>query len=84
LTPQGADQFWIAGRAAELGAGVVLAGDAGPSDLRESLERVLCEQEYSRAASRIGESLRGAGGYVKAADEIIAFRSARCSDPEKS
>jgi len=84
LTPQGADQFWIAGRVAELGAGIVLKGDAVPLALRETVESVLGDPKYSRAAGRIGESLRGAGGYVKAADEIISFRRALCSSSEKN
>ncbi len=77
LAPQGADQFWIAGRVAELDAGLVLERDAEPADLRESVQRVLDDQRYSQAATRIGESLRSAGGCAKAADEIIAFRRAR-------
>jgi len=78
--PQGADQFWIAARTAELGAAIVRERDASPGDLRESVERVLGDPRYSRAAARIGESLRRAGGYPKAAGEIIAFQRARCPE----
>jgi len=77
VAPQGADQFWIASRVAELGAGIVLGRGADASDLREAVERVLADRRYSQAAARIGESLRNAGGYRKAADEILAFRGAR-------
>lgn len=73
LAPQSADQFWISGRVAELGAGVLLADD----DIRESVERVLEDRRYSVRAAAIGESLRAAGGSEKAASEIIDFRRAR-------
>jgi MGT family glycosyltransferase len=73
LAPQAADQFWISARVAELGAGIRLGG------IRECVNAILSNPEYRVAAQRIGQSLRAAGGHMRAADTIQSFmtRSAR-------
>jgi len=71
LAPQAADQFWISGRAAELGAGIVLGASRLPAGaIRASVVQVLCGAGYASAAARIAHSLHAAGGHTKAADEI--------------
>ena len=71
LVPQAADQFWIAQRTAEMGAGVVLDQvRLKPGDIRQSLVEVLSGSAYAAAAARIAQSLHAAGGHVRAADLI--------------
>lgn len=69
MAPQAADQFWISGRVAELGAGLVLESGA----IRSSVAKVLVCADYRAASERIGGSLRAAGGHMRAADEIERF-----------
>jgi MGT family glycosyltransferase len=79
MAPQGADQFWISSRVAELGAGLVVDSDGLKAAairggiIRQSIEKVLCETGYRAAAARIGFSLRAAGGPRKAAAIIHDF-----------
>lgn len=74
MAPQGADQFWISARAAELGAGLVLdAQGMKAGDVRRSVIQVVAEKNYAASAARLGASLRAAGGCQRAADEIQAF-----------
>ncbi|MDO3680154.1 macrolide family glycosyltransferase [Paenibacillus ehimensis] len=76
LVPQGADQPRVAGRVAELGAGVALEKTELTVELlRDTVNRVLETPSYREAAARIGESLRSAGGARQAADEIIKYVS---------
>jgi MGT family glycosyltransferase len=71
LAPQGADQFWISSRVAELGAGLIF--DDHPQAIRLGLQTLLADPRYAAAATRIGASLRTAGGSKQAAREIAAF-----------
>jgi MGT family glycosyltransferase len=74
VAPQAADQFWISARAAELGAAVVLDQlrmEAGA--IRGSVAKIISDASYADAAARVGASLRAAGGYMRAADEIQRF-----------
>jgi UDP:flavonoid glycosyltransferase YjiC (YdhE family) len=65
-------------RVAETGAGVLL-GDRYPygrvtaAELRAALDTILKEASYRQQAARIGETLKAAGGYRRAADEIETF-----------
>jgi UDP:flavonoid glycosyltransferase YjiC (YdhE family) len=71
MAPLAADQFWISARVVELGAGMVLdASRLKPGAIRASVAKVLCGGSYAGAAARIAQSLQGAGGHSKAADEI--------------
>ncbi|HZS01110.1 MAG TPA: nucleotide disphospho-sugar-binding domain-containing protein, partial [Chloroflexota bacterium] len=75
VVPQGADQPWIAQRVADLGAGQQLSSRGLTARrLRRAADQILAEPAYAAAAARIGETLRGAGGYQRAADEIEAFK----------
>ncbi len=72
--PQIGDQFFVGHRVAELGAGITLStNQIDPEVLREQVEQILADDSYRANARRIGESLRAAGGYVKAADEVVGF-----------
>jgi MGT family glycosyltransferase len=73
MAPQAADQFWISARVAELGAGLVIESPVKAHAIRCSVAKVLSDGRYAAAAARIGASLRAAGGYVRAADEIQNF-----------
>jgi MGT family glycosyltransferase len=72
VIPQSADQPVIAGQVANTGAGVQLDMQALSADqLREAAKRVLSQESFKKAASAIGASLRQAGGYRQAVDEIF-------------
>ena len=49
-----ADQPYLARRVASLGAGIVVDEDAPPSEIRETVERVLAEGNFRQAAAAIG------------------------------
>jgi MGT family glycosyltransferase len=77
--PQMSEQAIVAERARALGAGLTLRNDrATAAALRDSVRRVLDDESFARGAREIGESLRSAGGFERAGDEVLAFtRSAR-------
>ncbi len=87
LAPQQLEQATVAKRVEQLGAGMTLAAGApsahdrvSVSELQIAVARMLNAAEpYQRAAQRIGESFRNAGGAVRAADEIMAFTRQRRS-----
>jgi MGT family glycosyltransferase len=78
VVPHQFEQLLNGRRVAETGAGVLL-GDAYPygrvtaAELRGGLDSVLGNPAYRQNAARIGESLKKAGGYSKAADEIEGY-----------
>jgi MGT family glycosyltransferase len=74
VVPQRGDQHVVAARVAELGAGLrVLPHEATPERLREAAAAVLGEPAFRERARELGATLRAAGGYVRAADEVIDF-----------
>jgi MGT family glycosyltransferase len=77
LVPQQVEQNYVAGRAEELGVGVKLSNNQITAQrLREAAARILSGESYHQNATRVGESLRGAGGYQRAVDEIFAMKDA--------
>ncbi|TXK84589.1 macrolide family glycosyltransferase [Paenibacillus sp. N3.4] len=75
VIPMAADQPIVAGRVAELGAGKQLDRDALTADLLyESVKELLHAEAYRTNSSRIGTSLRVAGGKKKALEHILAFK----------
>jgi MGT family glycosyltransferase len=77
VVPQMADQFWVAKRVEELGAGKRLPlQKIDAALLRRVAEEVLFQPAYAQAAARVGKSLREAGGQQKATDEIQLFQHA--------
>jgi MGT family glycosyltransferase len=72
LVPQQDEQRFVAQRIEGLGAGVMLHNTTPTSkDLYEVARRVLENAGYRDAATKVGESLRSAGGYPRAADEVL-------------
>lgn len=70
VVPQFADQFLIAERVTELGAGLPLINDVNPSSIEKTVNEVLSNPSYRENAKKIGESLKMSGGYKKAAECI--------------
>jgi MGT family glycosyltransferase len=74
VVPQRGDQHLVAARVAELGAGVrVLPHEATSERLRGAVSTILGDPVYRSNAARLGMTLRSAGGYVRAADEVLRF-----------
>lgn len=72
--PQFADQPFVADRAAELGAGIVIEKDkVTPEVLKQSVTTILSDNNFKINSERIGKSLRKAGGYKKGVDEILSL-----------
>lgn len=68
------DQHSIAQRVKELGAGTLLDIQyLSVESLQEAVGEVLSNSDYKENAQKISRSFRDAGGYVKAAGEIIKF-----------
>jgi UDP:flavonoid glycosyltransferase YjiC (YdhE family) len=73
--PQASDQPWVAQRIAQLGAGKVLrCSTLSAKKLRRSVEEILTNPAYAQASAAIGKTLREAGGYQRAVEEILAFK----------
>jgi MGT family glycosyltransferase len=74
VSPGGGDQFWVADRIAELGAGENLAGLEVTAELLcERVEQITSQPRYAEASAKLGETLRAAGGAVRAVDEVEAY-----------
>jgi len=72
MIPLTSDQPLVANRVQELGAGVILNKHTlSATDLREALTEILSNPLYKKQAHLIGESLRNAGGYKRAAEMIM-------------
>jgi MGT family glycosyltransferase len=68
------DQPIVAERVKQLGAGILLDfNHLDAATLKNAVGEALSNPVYKRNAQRIGKSFREAGGYVKAADEILKF-----------
>ncbi len=67
VVPQFADQFLIAERVTELGAGLPLVSNVNASSIEKAVNEILSNPSYSENAKKIGESLKISGGYKKAA-----------------
>jgi len=74
VIPLSADQPIVASRVEELGCGVKLSRQQATAEaLRSAVDRVIGNDEYKRNSSIVGETLRHAGGYKRAADLIMAM-----------
>jgi UDP:flavonoid glycosyltransferase YjiC (YdhE family) len=72
VVPQQTEQMLVAKRVADLGAGQSLKREqVTPTQLRAAAETILSNPVYATQAQKVGESLRAAGGYQRAADEIM-------------
>lgn len=69
------DQCWVSHRVESLGAGIYLEhGKVTSEEIRRAAKKIIDDGAYSENSALIGESLRSAGGYKKAADEVLAFK----------
>lgn len=74
VVPQMGDQLFVAGRIEQLGAGVRMKpAQATAAGLRTQADRVVSDDRFRAASTQIGESLRAAGGFAAAADEVQMF-----------
>jgi MGT family glycosyltransferase len=72
VVPQSGDQPFIGPRIAAIGAGLLLQpGAVTPERLWSLTERLLSEPAFAAASRAFGDQLRAAGGYRRAADEIV-------------
>jgi MGT family glycosyltransferase len=82
VLPQQAEQALVARQVERNGAGIALAtkppfGKVTVAELRGAVDQVLASDAYRKAAIKLGESLKAAGGPSRAADEIMAFARER-------
>ncbi|MEI4801643.1 macrolide family glycosyltransferase [Bacillus sp. FJAT-51639] len=76
VIPVAADQPLVAKRVEEVGAGIQLDRlQLTATMLREATEQVLNNKEFSQNSHAIGKSLKEAGGYKKAVDEIFNYKN---------
>lgn len=79
VIPQQFEQSIVAQQVVKHGAGVALAdkppfGQVAATDLRAAVDQVMkARAQYHEAAVLLGESLRTAGGYQRAAEELMAY-----------
>lgn len=70
------DQPFVAKRAEELNAGIVLNHKSVTvAELKEAVNTVLNNSSYKEASTVIGRSLRESGGYKRAVDEILNLKN---------
>ncbi|GET38797.1 macrolide family glycosyltransferase [Microseira wollei] len=82
LFPQATDQYLVASRIEELGAGVwVKQQNIQPHKLRELVEKVMQDSSIRRNVERLGKSLVEAGGTQRAVDKILELKQ-RASTPK--
>ncbi|MDN3018904.1 glycosyltransferase [Paenibacillus sp. BSR1-1] len=75
VIPQSADQPIIARQVANIGAGIQLQMQGlTANQLHEATEHVLNDPFFQKAVITIRESIRKAGGYQQAVEEIFEFR----------
>ncbi|MGU9545468.1 macrolide family glycosyltransferase [Bacillus cereus] len=76
VVPVTGDQPLVAKRVAEVGAGIRLDRKELTSELlRETVKKVMDDVTFKEKSRKVGESLRDAGGYKKAIEEIEQFMS---------
>jgi UDP:flavonoid glycosyltransferase YjiC (YdhE family) len=75
LIRQGADQFLIARRIQQLGAGTTIRREKLSAEgLRNTANALLTDPTYRQQSARLGISLRAAGGASIAADALVAYK----------
>ncbi len=76
VIPVTGDQPLVAKRVNEVGAGIRLNRKELTSEmLRESVKKVMDDVTFKEKSRKVGESLRNAGGYNRAVDEILKMNS---------
>lgn len=78
VVPQAQDQFYVAKRVTRLKAGkMLLMKNVNPQRLRQVAQEILDNPLYAHNSALVGSSFRASGGYIRAADEIAAFKKSR-------
>ena len=82
VVPHHFEQLLNGKRVAETGSGILLGeqrpyGRPTQQALRQALDNLLSTPSYRHNARAIGDTLRAAGGYVRAADEIERYQRAQ-------
>ncbi|MBJ8031673.1 macrolide family glycosyltransferase [Bacillus cereus group sp. N21] len=76
VIPVTGDQPLVAKRVTEMGAGIRLNRKELTSKLlREAVQTIINDVTFKENSHKVGKSLRDAGGYKKATEEIIKFMS---------
>lgn len=75
IVPQHGDQFLVASRVTEVGAGLMLPmAQVSSNALRGMAMQLQSDPTYQARAQAIGESFKDGNGYIRAADEIFAYK----------
>lgn len=75
ILPQQGDHFIVARQVAESGAGMVVTReDLQANTIRQKANLILEDPSYREKSRQIGETLRVAGGSVRAAKEVFDFK----------
>ncbi len=78
LFPQNTDQFVVAERMEQLGAGIYVRNPEIPAEeLKNLIGKVLSDSTFKNNCAAIAASFQGAGGYQRAVDEIFAYKIRR-------
>jgi MGT family glycosyltransferase len=78
VVPQTSDQPFVAQRVRRLGAGYVLhKRSARPAELDQLVDAIVADEGVRAECNRIAESFKEAGGFIRAADEILDHVSAQ-------
>ncbi|MHA4259977.1 glycosyl transferase [Bacillus cereus] len=75
VIPVTGDQPFVAKRLTEVGAGIRLNRNELTSELlRETVKKVMDDLTFKENSRKVGESLRNAGGYQRAVEEIFKLK----------
>ncbi|KUF25050.1 glycosyl transferase [Bacillus sp. G3(2015)] len=75
VIPVTGDQPFVAKRLTEVGAGIKLNRNELTSELlRETVKKVMDDVTFKENSRKVGESLRNAGGYQRAVEEIFKLK----------
>ncbi len=76
--PQATDQYYVAKRVGQLGVGKILAREKVSVPLLcQYVEELRTNPRYAQMSKQVGETLRQAGGYMQAVEEIQKMKQ-RC------
>lgn len=85
VIPQAQDQFYVAKRVKKLKAGEMLSmQDVQAQILRQVADNIIANPMFAQESAKIGVSFRNAGGYMRAVDEIMAFKKSRGIDDTRN
>lgn len=75
VIPQAQDQFYVAKRVTKLKAGNMLfMKEVNAQHLRQKAGTILADPVYAQNSAKIGVTFHEAGGYMRAADEIMTLK----------